>query len=96
MDDQPVVVVDVVDVVFLFSRQKRPFLRVSGQTVVTYTLKRRKTIQMVKFSAQTDLFSAISDFVIKGIVCASRHPPRPLGGLEVLRPEGLDAGGIEC
>ena len=78
MDDQPVVVVvdddddddddDVVDVVVvaLFSRQKRLFLRVSGQTVVTYTLKRQKTIQMVKFSAQTDLFSGISDFDPQG------------------------------
>ena len=61
-----VVVVAAVAVVVLFSRQKRAFLRVSGQTVVTYTLKRRRTIQMVKFSAQTDLFLRISDFDPQG------------------------------
>ena len=51
-------------VVVLLSRLKRLFLRVLNNNGRHHSYQRKRKIQMVKFSAQTELKSGISDFAI--------------------------------
>ena len=50
-------------VAVLFYRQKRPFFKGFGQNGRHHANQRKKTIQMVKLSAQTELILRISGFV---------------------------------
>ena len=57
-----VTVVAIVDVAILLSHQKRPFFEGFGQNGRHHAHQREKTIQIINFSAQTELFSRILIF----------------------------------